>query len=302
MISHPLAVTVDIEDWYHIPSVTGSPFSVYPDVDAFFSGWKGRYDYLSAPTERLLSILDDFRIRATFFIVADTRDHYPGLIESIAEHGHEIACHGLHHTCVIDPVTKKPLYSPEKLGNEMTAARQILEKISGKPVTGFRSPNAYIAGWMLDVIEDLGFSYDSSVSRNSFYNKSDSALTGVTSVPYYPKKGQLEPGPERNLVEFPWAYLEIGRIQVPTSGGPMLRFLPVSVIKYGIRQSLTRGPTVFYLHPIDLSDEPFPRVGRGRPFYWLNKGRTVEKKLFSVLQSLENTEKRCLGDIGKVRE
>ncbi len=32
-----IAVTVDIEDWYHIPSVTGSPFSKFKDVDEFFS-------------------------------------------------------------------------------------------------------------------------------------------------------------------------------------------------------------------------------------------------------------------------
>ena len=31
-----LSITVDIEDWYHIPSVTGSPFSVYKDVNEFF--------------------------------------------------------------------------------------------------------------------------------------------------------------------------------------------------------------------------------------------------------------------------
>jgi peptidoglycan/xylan/chitin deacetylase (PgdA/CDA1 family) len=297
MKSHPVAVTVDIEDWYHVPSVTGSTFSVFSDVDTFFAEWNGRFDYLSAPTGRLLSILDDFEIKATFFIIADTKEHYPGLIESIAERGHEIACHGLHHTCVIDSVTKKPVYSEKTFSEEITTAKQILERISKKPVKGFRSPNAFIAGWMLDILEDLGFSYDSSVSRNSFYNKSDSDLKGVTSVPYYPKKGRLEPGPARTLVEFPWANLEIGGIQIPTSGGPMLRFLPVSVMKSGIKQSLKRGPTVFYLHPIDLSDEPFPRVGKGRPFYWLKKGKNVEKKLISLLQSLDTTEKRCLEDI-----
>ena len=39
---------------------------------------------------------------ATFFVVADVVDHYPGLVESIVERGHEIGCHGLHHACKID--------------------------------------------------------------------------------------------------------------------------------------------------------------------------------------------------------
>jgi len=60
MNNHSLSITVDIEDWYHIPSVTGSPFSVYRDAPEFFDKWKGRYDYLSEPTKRVLDLLDEF--------------------------------------------------------------------------------------------------------------------------------------------------------------------------------------------------------------------------------------------------
>jgi peptidoglycan/xylan/chitin deacetylase (PgdA/CDA1 family) len=299
MISHPLAVTVDIEDWYHIPSVTGSPFSVYPDIDTFFAAWRGRFDFLSSPTMRLLSLLDDFHVKATFFIVADVIEHYPGLIESIVERGHEIACHSLHHACVIDPETKVPLCSGETFMKETIAARKMLQMISDTPVNGYRAPNAVIAGWMLDILEDLGFDYDSSVSANSFYNKSDSNLQGVTSVPYYPEQGQLVPGPPRSLMEFPWAYLDIGGVRIPTAGGPMLRFLPVSLIRNGLHQSLKRGPTAIYIHPIDIAQESFPRVGKGRPFYWLIKGKIVEKKLRSLLHSFQNTNKLCMNDLYK---
>jgi len=93
-----LSITVDIEDWYHVPSVTGSPFSVYKDVDEFFDKWKGRYGYLTLrePTRRVQDMLDEFEVKATFFVVADVVDHYPGLVESIVERGHEVGCHGLH--------------------------------------------------------------------------------------------------------------------------------------------------------------------------------------------------------------
>ena len=79
---HSLSVTIDIEDWYHIPSVTGSPFSVYKDINEFFEKWKERYDYLSEPTKRVLDLLDEFNIKATFFVVADIIEHYPGVVES----------------------------------------------------------------------------------------------------------------------------------------------------------------------------------------------------------------------------
>ena len=48
-----LSITVDIEDWYHVPSVTGSQFSVYKDVDEFFDKWKGRYDFLTLTPHHL---------------------------------------------------------------------------------------------------------------------------------------------------------------------------------------------------------------------------------------------------------
>ena len=93
-----LSITIDIEDGYHIPSVTGSPFSVYKDVNEFFKGWTGKYDYLTLrePTKRVLDMLDEYNIKATFFVVAEVVEHYPGLVESIAERGHEIGSHGLH--------------------------------------------------------------------------------------------------------------------------------------------------------------------------------------------------------------
>jgi peptidoglycan/xylan/chitin deacetylase (PgdA/CDA1 family) len=77
MGQNSISVTVDIEDWYHIPSVCGSPFSAYRDVNDFFENWDNKYDYLSEPTRRVLDLLDEFHINATFFVVADVVDHYP---------------------------------------------------------------------------------------------------------------------------------------------------------------------------------------------------------------------------------
>ena len=90
MKSNSLSITIDVEDWYHNPSVCGSPFSVYADVGEFFKKWNQKYDYLTEPTKRVLNLLDEFKVTATFFIVADVVENYPGLVESIVERGHEI--------------------------------------------------------------------------------------------------------------------------------------------------------------------------------------------------------------------
>lgn len=281
-----LSITVDVEDWYHIPSVCGSPFSVYRDVEEFFEKWSERYDFLTEPTKRVLDILDDFNVSATFFVVADTAKNYPGLIESIVEKGHEIACHGLHHTCKIDPKTKQPLMTSKEFEKRTIKARSILEKISGQKITGYRAPNALVGGWMIDSLEKIGFKYDSSVCMNSLYNKTDSSLKSVSTYPYYPLKGSLEVGTEREIIEYPWAYYNFAGSKIPTSGGPMLRFLGASMMLKGLKQSLKRGDTVFYFHPIDVSYEKFPSIGKGRPMYWAIKGTVIENRIKHILKEV----------------
>jgi hypothetical protein len=63
------------------------------------------------------------------------------------------------------------------------------------------------------------------------------------------------------------------------------------VISKGLKQSLKRGHTIFYFHPIDISQEKFPSVGRRRPFYWTIKGKIVEERLRRVLKRFENVKK-----------
>ena len=286
-----LSITVDIEDWYHIPSVCGSSFSIYKNVSEFFEKWNDRYDYLSEPTKKTLDLLDEFNITATFFVVADIAEHYPGLIESISAKGHEIACHGADHTCVLDTKTKEPLIGVEEFEKTTLKAKKVLERISGQEVVGYRAPNGAVTGWMLDSLEKIGFKYDSSVSVNSLYNKSDSSLKAVSSFPYYPAPGSLEPAcGKRNFIEFPWAYYDMG-IKIPTYGGPTLRFLGSHLTSKGLKQSLNRGHTIFYFHPIDISQEDFPSIGNRRPLYWIIKGKIVEEKLRYVFKGLETITK-----------
>lgn len=288
MSSCSLSVTVDIEDWYHIPSVTGSSFSVYRNTDEFYNKWNRRFDYLTGPTKRVLELLDSFEITATFFIVADVIVHYPGLVESIIEHGHELGCHGLYHRCKIDSKTKQPLVDADEFKKMTVKAKKMIEKVYGKKIIGYRAPSAYIGGWMIDILEDIGFKYDSSISVNSLFNKTDSALKGVSTVPYRPKKGGLDANGDRPFIEFPLPYLKMG-LKLPTSGGPLLRFFGADLIRKGLEQSMKRGHTVFYFHSIDLSDEKFPNIGKGRPFYWVIKGKVFERRIKYILSHLKDS-------------
>jgi peptidoglycan/xylan/chitin deacetylase (PgdA/CDA1 family) len=286
-----LAVTVDVEDWYHVPAVTGSPFALYEDVDSFFAAWTRRYDYLSAPTDQILEMLEEIGIRATFFIVADVVKRYPGLVQRIAAAGHEIACHGLHHACKIHPKTKRPVMPIAAFQRRTREAKRILEDATGIGVRGYRAPAAYVSGWMLDSLEELGFAYDSSVSVNSLYNKTDSTLMEVGSSPYLPKSGG-----HRAFVEIPWPFLRIGA-RLPTAGGPFLRLFGYHYTMLGLQQSLRRGDTVFYFHPLDISEEAFPVSSTtNRPLYWAFKGNAAKRRVERVLTAFKGQTCTC-GDV-----
>lgn len=77
----------------------------------------------------------------------------------------------------------------------------------------------------------------------------------------------------------------------------MLRFLGSHFIFKGLKQSLNRGHTIFYFHPIDISNEKFPSIGNGRPLYWVLKGKIVEKRIWHVLKKLDNVKKVPLRDL-----
>ncbi len=283
-----VSVTIDIEDWYHVPAVCGSSFSKYKDTEEFFSKWKGKYDYLTKPTLQTLDLLDEVGIRATFFIVAEVVNRYPGLVKAIDAKGHEIACHGYDHRCYIDSRTKMPLHSKEFFMNQMTIARKLLKKETSQHIQGFRAPAGYVTGWMLDAIESLGFNYDSSVSSHSLYNKTDSRLRNVGRTPYYPKKGELESGSLRGLIEVPFPYLKLGPIKIPSAGGPFLRFLGSRFILSGLNQTLMEGPAFLYFHSLDISRVKFPQsFSRNRPLYWSVMGEVIEKRIRWIISKLD---------------
>ena len=137
MVNNKIALTIDIEDWYHIPSVTGSPFSVYSDVDSFFTTWKKKYDYLTKPTLKVLDIFDRYDVTGTFFIVADVVENYPELIDHITNRDHEIACHGLHHLCYLNPKTKHIIVNENQFEINTKEAKRILEKVTNKKIIGY---------------------------------------------------------------------------------------------------------------------------------------------------------------------
>ena len=275
--NNKIALTIDVEDWYHTPAVTGSDFSFYKDIPEFMKEWTERYDYLTEPTFKVLGILEEFNLKATFFVVADVVEYYPGLVELIAEKGHEIACHGLQHAIKIDSKDKKPVFTVDEFENRTGLARERLKNVTGQSVFGYRAPGGYLGEWMYGSLIKLGFKYDSSVNSNSFFSKIDFDSKNIKPNPYF-----IEFDKEKRILEIPWPHFKIFSLRFPAAGGPFLRFFPPAYISKGIDYSLHTGDTVFYFHPIDISNIKLPGLASKnlkRPFYFYTCGEQTTKRL-----------------------
>lgn len=282
-MSNKVIVSVDVEDWYHGPTVI-SPKNPSKTLESFLASAddaERAYRYIGS----CLDLLAAHNIKATFFWVAEYARRFEDLIKEVVAQGHEVACHGLCHYSKLDAATRRNIFNEKEFAARTREAKEILENLSGQRVIGYRAPNAYISGMMIDVLEDLGFRYDSSVSVNSLYNKTDGNLCGVDTAPYYPRRGSLDRGIEkRRIVEFPWPYLDVMGFKVQSAGGPFLRMFGTPLIKAGIRQSLLRGHTTFYFHPVDICNEPIPlEFDLKRPLLWMVKGDVVKRRIAWLL-------------------
>lgn len=104
---------------------------------------------------RILSLLAELGVTASFYVPGHTADHYPGAVEAILAGGHEVAHHGYLHrgTDGLDAAAQRA-----ELEEGLTA----LSKLGVRP-DGYRSPGWELTPETLDMLSEFGFSYDSSL-------------------------------------------------------------------------------------------------------------------------------------------
>lgn len=96
---------------------------------------------------KLLPVLDQLQLTATFYTTAFYAQQNEADIKDIAAF-HEIASHSFYHSRFIE--------------TDIKHARQVLEKISGQTVTGFRMPR--LAQVDKKLIYEAGYLYDASLN------------------------------------------------------------------------------------------------------------------------------------------
>lgn len=257
------ALTIDVEDYFHVTA---------------FEGVVSRKDWESYPprvtenTRRVLDLLDEFSLRATFFVLGWVAERSPELVRSIVARGHEVACHGYGHERIYT-------MTPENFRRDVSQAKKILEDIAGCSVNGYRAPSYSITErsmWALDVLVEEGFSYDSSIFPILHDNY------GIPGAERFPHVIERQSG---SILEFPLTTLKmkiLGKdMIVPIAGGGYLRLLPVSIVRNGLRRINGRDkqPAVLYFHPWELDpDQPRIKASFRSTFrHYLNLDTTEDK-------------------------
>ena len=109
---------------------------------------------------RVLDLLDRSEVKATFFVPGHTVESFPHETETILERGHEVGHHSYAH---IDPSQQ----SADEERADMERALAALDHIGVRPL-GYRSPSLDLSDVTLELVEEHGFLYDSSLMTDDF--------------------------------------------------------------------------------------------------------------------------------------
>lgn len=139
---------------------------------------------------RILDLLAQYGIAATWFIPGHTIETYPDICARIHAEGHEIGHHGYAH----EPPTR--LTRTEEAA-VLQRGIDVIQRLTGAPPRGYRSPAWDLNPHTVDLLLAHGFRYDSS-------------MMGHDDQPYRARHGDVitldrpaQFGPSTRLIELP---------------------------------------------------------------------------------------------------
>jgi polysaccharide deacetylase family protein (PEP-CTERM system associated) len=230
------ALSVDVEDFFQVGAF---------EHHIARTAWDGYPLRVEANVDRILGLMDEAGVHATFFTLGWVAERLPQMVRRIVAQGHELASHGYGHARATDQSTSAFLA-------DIRLARAILEDITGLEVRGYRAPSFSVGPGnpeAFDAIVAAGYRYSSSVYpiRHDHY--------GAPDAPRFPY--EVRPG----LLEIPVATVRLLERNWPAGGGGFFRLLPYGVSRWAIGRvnAADNRPAMFYFHPWEL-DPQQPRV------------------------------------------
>jgi len=204
-------------------------------------------------TTRILNLLFQKDVKATFFCTANFAMNATDLIDRMVNEGHEVASHGYYHA-------KFEI-------KDLKESKDVLERLTGRTVFGFRMPNMKPVDAM--AIIDAGYQYNSSLNPTFL------------------------PGKYNNLDKPRRIFYEGALCQIPASVSSLLRIplfwlslhnFPLSLYKRMCIGAIKKdGYLNVYFHPWEFADLSAPEVKL--PSYIVrNSGIALINRLGDVIE------------------
>lgn len=258
------ALTIDVEDWFCVEAFRNQ----FP-IDT----WNQQKTRILSNIVRVMELLDEFDVKATFFVLGWIADKFPQVVEYLHSRGHEIGSHSYSHNLVYK-------LTPDKFREDTFRS---LEAIKGKqdiPILGYRAPSFSIRPedkWVWETLADCGFKYDSSV----FPIAHD--IYGSPKAPRFAH--EIEVSKDRTILEIPPSTIRVFGNNIGFGGGGYLRLFPFWFTSWAIRKINKQGfPAIVYFHPWEIDpNQPRQNVPLRSGFRHYTNLKTTETKLRKIL-------------------
>ena len=209
-------------------------------------------------TEKILNILKDNDVKATFYCTANFVRYAPATMQRIQAEGHEIACHGCDH------------WQPK--ATDIRESKQYIEKQMNIVCHGYRQPRMFPVSD--DELQKNGYVYNSSLNP------------------------AFIPGRYMHLTAPRTAFMKDGVLQIPASVTPLLRIplfwlslhnFPEKFYHWLVLRTLKKdGYFNTYFHPwefYELKEHPEFRM----PFIIRNhSGKQMQERLDRLIKTLKS--------------
>lgn len=125
---------------------------IWNNPDFFYLGSYGPYKVLG----RLLDLLRDRGLKATFFVPSWVAAEWPKECRRIVDEGHEVGHHGHKHEMYLN-------LSTDEQHEVLNLSQGIFRRVFGQEAVGYRTPSGDWAADTIDILVEHGFRYSSSM-------------------------------------------------------------------------------------------------------------------------------------------
>ena len=245
-------LTVLVEDYFHV----GAFENLIQQRN--WLHFEPRYE---KNTLKTLDLLDEFKTKATFFVLGWIAEQNPNIVREIVSRGHEVASRGFYHRSLRH-------LTPEEFREDVRRTNKVLEDAGGQKIIGYRAAEKLSFekdDWILDILADEGFVYDASFLPTRRDEKTKRLAHQISTH-------------EKIIWEFPYATRNLGLGLLPISGGNYLRQIPHTLMRHAVHDWTKRyeEPFVLYFHVWEIDPEQ-PRISAASHYNRIRHYRKLDK-------------------------